>query len=279
VSAAATNPFLARAPVGLVEALERRQGAISYSWRENLRAFAHAPSPDGELFARYSEDPDDVARLEQEATIRKLVGDQGALRAPPVLERGEGWMIERAVGWQPIIGSAAIDAAAAAAAEIPQLELPKLPFSRGGRSRVFGLWRVARAAIGPISLRDLRAARRELAETDLPKVTCHRDFTANNILIEDGAAWVIDWERARFGPAGLDLMQLWTTLAEPEDRERLFEHGVDLVGAQRRASLERLRFAVAVAEASGMLAARDAFDRDDAALARLLEMIPSLRPG
>ncbi len=275
---AAENRFIAAAPAALVEALERRGAAVTMSWREKDRAFAHVGSPDVRLFARYSDDPDDVVRLEHEAAVRGIVGDEGPLRAPPVLEQGPGWMLERAVGWDPLVGEAAVDAAAAAAAEIASLRLPKLAYRRGGVTRVAGLLQVGTAAMGSISFRDLRAARRELAETDLPKVTCHRDFNSKNILIDEGVAWVIDWERSRYGPAGLDLMQLWAGLATAEDRAMLFERAVEIVGTQRRASLERLRFAVAVAEASGMLAARDAFDRDEAALGRLIELIPTLRP-
>ncbi len=272
-----TSRFLARAPAGLTEALERRRAEVVFSWSENLRAFAHAASPEGDLFARYSGDPADVARLEHEAGIRTLVGDSGALRAPPVFERGSGWMVERAVNATPWRGSEAVDAAARAAAEIPTLDLPP-PMPGERRSRLSRLVQIARAAGGPVGAGNLRAARRELAQTDLPWVTCHRDFHPKNVLIEGDQAWVIDWERSRRGPVGLDLMQLWASLADPGDRERTFEHAVELVGARRRASLERLRFAVVVAETSGMLAAHDPFDRDDAAVARMLKLIPTLRP-
>ncbi len=175
---------------------------------------------------------------------------------------------------EPWSGAAAVDAAAAAAADIPALELPDAPSSDGGASRLAGVVRVARAAVGPISISDLRVARRELGQTELPTVTCHRDFHPKNLLVENGDVWVIDWERASPGPAGLDLLRLWTSLAAPDDRDRVFEHAVELVGRYRRASLERLRFAVAVAEASGLHAEKNPFDRDDATLARLLELIP-----
>jgi thiamine kinase-like enzyme len=139
--------------------------------------------------------------------------------------------------------------------------------------------RITRAAVGPIRLRDLRDARRELAHTDLPTVACHRDFHPGNIMIDEDGAWVIDWEGAAPGPLGLDLIRLWTSMETPEDRDRVFEHALEQVGADRRASLERLRFAVSVAEANGLHAEKNPFDRDDAQLERLLELIPSLRPS
>ncbi len=274
--------FYARAPAGLTQALERRGATIEYAWREDLRAFARASGADGDVFARYSEDPADVPRLEHEAAVRRIVGESGALRSPPVLENGDGWLLERAVHAELWSGPEAIDAAVAAAAEIPALDLPDTRSPDRRQSRLHGLGhiisRIARAAVGPVSIGDLRTARRELATTDLPTVTCHRDFHPKNVLIDADGAWLIDWERTGPGPLGLDLMQLWASVPEPDDRSRLFEQAVELVGARRRASLERLRFAVAVAEASGWHAAREAFDRDDVALARLLEMLPELRP-
>jgi hypothetical protein len=272
--------FVSHAPRALVEALERRAAKIAFHWEEDLRAFARASSADGELFARYSGEPADVIRLQQEGAVRTLIGDRGALRTPPVLESGPGWMLERAVSAEPWSGRASVDAAVLAAAEIPELDLPAVPGPAGRRSPAQRLLRIARAAMGPISVNDLRTARRELAESDLPRVSCHRDFHPKNVLFDaQGSAWVIDWERTGPGPLGLDLMQLWANIADPEDRERLFEHAVELVGAGRRASLERLRFAVVVAEASGWHAERNPYDRDDAALARMLEVLPELRPA
>jgi len=269
--------FYARAPAGLCAALERRAAKIIYHWREGQRAFARAGGADGDVFARYSNDPADVPRLEHEAAVRAVVGDRGALRSPPVLERGPGWMIEHAVDAEPWSGVDAVDAAVSAAAGIPELELPGVSTTSGGGSRVRHLLRLARAAIGPISIDDLRTARREFADTELPTVTCHRDFHPKNILYGREGAWVIDWERTAPGPLGLDLMQLWASVADAGDRERLFEGAVEFVGAARRASLERLRFAVVVAEASGWHAEKNPFDRDDAALARMLEVLPELR--
>ena len=272
--------FYKAAPAGLVAALERRAAQLVLHWDEGLRAFARASSADGDLFARYSGDPADVIRMQHEGTVRALIGDRGALRSPPVLESGPGWMLERAVRAEPWSGRAAFDAAARAAAEIPPLDLPSVPGPAGRPSPVQRVLRIAHAAIGPISIKDLRTARRELRKSDLPRVTCHRDFHPKNVLIDaQGSAWVINWERAASGPLGLDLMQCWANVADPQDRELVFEHAVELVGANRRASLERLRFAVVVAEVSGWHAERNPFDRDDAALARMLEVLPELRPG
>jgi phosphotransferase family enzyme len=272
--------FLDGAPAELVAELEHRNATIELSWRENDRAFARTTAREGGLFARYSDDLADAPRLEHETKVRSAVGSDGALRTPPVIAQGSGWRIERAIdAAEPWQGPDAVDAAAAAAAEIPALDVPRKPSSEHPRALWFHeVGRIARAVIGPISISDLRSARRELADTDLPTVICHRDFHPKNLLLDETGVWVIDWERVDPGPLGLDLLRLWCSLADPADRERVFEHAVDQVGASRRASLERLRYAVAVAEASGLHLERNPFDRDDATLARLLELIPSLRP-
>ena len=276
------NPFLAGAPADLAAALERRNATIDVSWREGDRAFARANSPEGGLFARYSDDPADRALFEYETAVRARIPAGGPLRAPRVIEAGPGWRIEQAINttgpWKE--RATAIDGAAAAAAEIPSI--PLRPHAPGAehRSRIANLVRIARATAGPIKISDLRAARRALATSDLPTVTCHRDYHRKNLLIDDtdGGIWVIDWERAAPGPLGLDMLRLWATLETPEHRERVFEYALEQVGRDRRASLERLRFGVAVAEASGLHAEQDPFDRDDANLARLLELIPTVRP-
>lgn len=274
----ATASFVQGAPPDLVHALSRHNAAIVFSWREGLRAFAHAQSPERRLFIRYSDDPADRNNYEYDAAVRTSVGHDRALRVPSVLESGPGWMIEHGVRAEPWDGGVAVDAAIAAAADLPTLCLPERP-ARGNVSRFAILRRIAQGAAGPIGLHELRAAQRELSSTALPTVACHRDFHPKNILVEDGVAWVIDWERAAPGPLGLDLMRLWTSLGDPDDRARVFEHAVDLTGAAHRPALERLRHAVAVAEANGLHAARNPFDRDDRTLARLIALLPELRPS
>ncbi len=265
------------APAGLAAAMRLRDATIESAWREADRAYAQASAPEGPLFARYSDDPGDGPRLEHEAAVRALVGTTGALRAPPVLARGPGWLLERGIRIEPLSGRAAIAAAIAASAELMDVELPVAPGAAGPGRRLAGAARMIRSSAGALRMSDLAAARRELAVTTLPEVSCHRDFHPQNVLISDGAAWVIDWERCGRGPAGLDLLQLWAGLEREDDRTVLFEGIVDLLGTDRRRELVRLRFGVAVATAVGMLAAREAFDRDAAAIARLLRLVPELR--
>jgi Phosphotransferase enzyme family len=247
---------------------------VQRTWREHLRGYLFADSPDGRLFGRWSEDPQDEATLAHEAAMREIVGTDGPLRAPPVLERAAGWLLEEAVDPEPCEGPEAIDAVAAAAEFIPQLELPLAP-ARAGRGR--SLRTRARILRSPLPLRELRAARRTLADPGLPPVTSHGDFHRGNVLVHDGAAWVVDWELSGRRPAGYDLMQFWATLERAEDRERLFEAAVVVVGPTHRPALLRLRHALVVRTIAGKFAAPMAFDRDRRGAHDLLELLPGIR--
>jgi hypothetical protein len=261
-------------PAGLAEALARRGAEVERRWDEPPRSYLFAAAPGGALFARMSVDPADVAVLEHEAAVRGLVGGEGPLRAPPVLERGPDWLLEEAIEPEPCEGAERIDVVAAAAAAIAQLELPLAP-ARSGGSRA-SLRTRARMLRSPLPLRDLRAARRTLADPGLPTVTSHGDFHRGNVLVKGGAAWVVDWELSGLRPAGYDLMQFWATLERPDDRERLFEAAVETVGGARQALLA-LRHALVVRTIAGKLAGPKDFDRDPAGAHELLALLPVLR--
>ena len=244
------------------------------TWREHLRGYLFADSPEGRLFGRWSEDPEDEAMLAHEAAVREIVGTDGPLRAPLVLEWAAGWLLEKAVDSEPFEGAEPIDAVVAAAGRIPQLDLPRAPArtGRGGSLRTR-----ARLLRSPLPLRDLRAARRTLADPGLPAVTSHGDFHRGNVLMQDGVAWVVDWELSGERPAGYDLMQFWATLERAADRERLFEASVASVGTTNRPALLRLRHALVVRTIAGKLAAPRAFDRDRGGAHALLELLPEIR--
>lgn len=244
------------------------------TWREHLRGYLFADSPDGRFFGRWSDDPADEAMLAHEVAVREIVGTEGPLRAPPVLERAEGWLLEQAVHPEPCEGSDRIDVVSLASERIAQLDLPPAPArtGRGGSLR-------ARARIlrSPLPLRDLLGARRTLAAPGLPPVTSHGDFHLGNVLVKDGVAWVVDWELSGEHPAGYDLMQFWATLERDEDRERLFEAAVTSIGATRRPQLLRLRHALVVRTIAAKLGAVMSFDSDRAGAYDLLEVLPEVR--
>ncbi len=72
----------------------------------------------------------------------------------------------------------------------------------------------------------------DLAEklSRLPKYFCHRDFQSTNVSIIDGRVRIIDFQSARYGPAGYDLASLlWDPYIEmpPHTRDSLLEKYLD----------------------------------------------------
>ena len=236
-----------------------------------------ADAPGGPLFARFSSDPRDVAVFEHEAAVRQIIGSDGALRAPPVLDAGTAWMLEARKETDAVAGPQSVDAVIAAAAELPRQDLPAADGSEASTERLLAARRRARVAVSPLPVRDVARARRIIEGTDLPLVTSHGDFHIENILISEGAAWVVDWELAGRRPAGYDLMQLWATLAAPADRERLWAGTLDTVGAKHEHELRELRYALVVRTIANKLAAPQRFHRDREGAERLLALLPELR--
>lgn len=258
-------------PLGLAEALERRGAKVERGWWEGARSYLFATSPEGRLFGRASRDPSDAAMLEHEAAVREIVGAEGPLRAPPVLERGRDWLLETAFEPEPFGGAAHVELVAAAAKSLQGLELPEQP-PRPERGRARARLRLLAS---PLPVADLRRARRVMAETRLASVTIHGDFHQGNVLISGGAAWVVDWELSGHGPAGSDLLLFGATVERAKDRERLLEAAVELVGDRSEAL--RLAYAVLVRATAAKLSAAQPFDRDPAGAKRLLALLPAAR--
>jgi hypothetical protein len=237
-----------------------------------------ADSPGGALFARYSSDPRDVAVFEHEAAVRRIIGSGGALRTPPVLDAGRAWLLELRKEAGAVKGADAVDAVVAAAAELPRHDLPQ---ADGGSGRAAGMLlaarRRARVAVSRLRLRDVARARRIIEGTDLPLVTSHGDFHVENILVSESAAWIVDWELAGRRPAGYDLMQLWATLPEASERERLWQGALRVVGVEHERALRELRYALVVRTIANKLAAPQRFHDDREGAERLLALLPELR--
>jgi len=244
---------------------------VERGWREGSRSYLFASSPEGRLFGRASRDPVDAVMLEHEVAVRELVGAEGPLRAPPVVERGTDWLLETAIEPEPFGGAAHVELVAAAAERLQGLELPELP-PRPGRGRARARLRLLAS---PLPVADLRRARRIMAELRLPLVTTHGDFHPGNVLLSGDAAWVVDWELSGQGPAGSDLLVFGWTVDSAEDQERLLEAAAELAGD--RSEARRLAYAVLVKAAAAKLSAAQPFDRDPAGAKRLLALLPASR--
>ncbi len=272
-----------RCPDGLSRALDERDATVDEHWEEGQRTYMRVSAGDGaKLFARFSGAASDHATIAIEARLREAVGAEGPLRAPPVVAWGDLWMIERAIEQEPLRGSAAIDLVLAAAEHLASLELPDVPEAEGadgGEGRRQVLLRRLRMARSPLPTRDVVRARGIAANSRLPRVTTHGDFHEHNVLIERGAAWVIDWELADSGPAGFDLMQMWASLQSEADRERLYAGALEIVGRRHADDLAAMRYVLTVRTIAGLVSSRHAFNRDRDEARALLDMLPDLRPS
>jgi aminoglycoside phosphotransferase (APT) family kinase protein len=211
--------------------------------------------------------------------VRGIVGHEGALRAPPVLEAGPGWLIEVRKDPQPVSGAAATEALVRAAAEVPSLDLPALEQGGGPAAVVTTAWRRIHLALSALPVRDVARARSIISGSPLPRVTSHGDFHVENVLISDDCAWVVDWELSGRRPAGYDLMQLWATLPDPSDRDRVWRGALALVGEQHAQALAELRYALVVRTIANKLSAPQRFHRDPEGARLLLDLLPGLRPA
>ena len=266
------------APDGLAQTLADRGASAVTLWREGRRAYLTAESADGPLFARYSSDPRDVAVLHHEAAVRRIVGTDGALRTPPVLDDGAGWMLEVRKETGSVTGAEGVDSVLAAADELSRHTLPAAETPRARRRHThITVSRRARVALSPLHLRDVARARAIIERSPLPRVTSHGDLHTGNVLVSDGAAWVVDWELTGQRPAGFDLMQLWATLPDAADRERLWDGAVAMVGREHKDALADLRYALTVRTIANKLAAPHRFNRDREGGRRLLALLPSIR--
>jgi hypothetical protein len=264
-------------PPDLVSAAASHQAEPLTLWREPPRAYVKLTSPSAPLFARYTTAPRDEPTLAHEAAVRDLVGVDGPLRAPPVIERGASWLLERWVPAAPCRGPEVVDAIVAAATALADLWLPPSPQAAGRGRRLGALWRAPRLLRSSLPGRDVLRARRLARESRLPVVTSHGDFHPGNIRVAQGAAWVIDWELSGSQPAGYDLMRLWATVDLAADRERIFEATLDLVGQARKDELVKLRYAMLVQTIAGKLASPAQFDRDPEGADELLRLLPEIR--
>ncbi len=266
-------------PQGLLDALARRSARV-FAVAANPaveRSYIRASSPSGELFAWFSRDSCQKELAAYELEIRKLIGSDEVLRSPQPLEYADCWRLDRWIDAKPCSGEKAIETIVESARQLQDIRLPK----RKGLIRKQSGWvsfrRRLRVVCSDLATRDYLTARAVLTGSSLPLVTSHGDFHRRHILLEDGSAWVIDWELSGLRPAGFDLLYLWSDLDGEEDRDYLFERTVGMLGESRRKELLRLRFAMLVRMIAAKLADPEPLARDRPGAQRLLTLLPSVR--
>jgi hypothetical protein len=262
-------------PSGLSAALGDRGAVVTRTWNAGGRTYGLADAAGGAVFLRFSTLAWDPAVIEHDLAVRALVGSEGVLRTPRVLAAGRDWVLEAAVPDEPLTGPAVIAAVVDAAAAVAVSELPELA---GGASGMTALDVVRHRLASLRALgRDVVMARWLFGRTRLPLVTSHGDFHRGNLRIDGGRPWVLDWELVGRRPAAFDLMQLWTTLDDPADRETLLEATVELVGPRWRREVLRLRYVLLVRTLITKLAPTHGFAPDLEAGRALQALLPEAR--
>ena len=264
-------------PAGLAAELDARNATVLRVEHDPPKAYVHADSPDGPLFAWYSSLGTAGEAIAHEAAAREAVGTTGVLRAPPFLAHGDSWRLEARLSRPPLSGAAAIETVVQAAAELAELELPQAREDSGyGTRRAAGRRRL-RLAASPLPLADLVRARRLVRSSSLPSATSHGDFHRDHLFLGDHCVWVIDWELAGRRPAGYDLMLLWADLESDEDRELLFDATLRLLGERARRGLLELRYVQLVRLLASLFADISPEGRDPERGRRLLRLLPAVR--
>jgi Phosphotransferase enzyme family len=269
-------------PPELLASLEARSAEVERFTDHAPRYHVRLRSPAGPLFAWYARDQRASAVLAHELAVRAVLGRSGPVRGPVVVEHGDRWRLEPVVVSEPRTGRGAIEAMVDASLRIASMTLPAAPGPalRRGRSRRAArrIERLARLGLSPLPLRDVLLARRLLQRSALPRVTSHGGYHPAHIFLAQGAVWVIDWEQLGSRPLGLDLMQLWSALDDPGDREAVFALALDAIGVPRRQALAELRYAALIARIVSKLAEQQEFgDRDPLAARTLLVLLPEAR--
>lgn len=256
-------------PAALLDAIRFHGAEPERWWRTGPRLYGEAAGPGGRLFARYSTTPSDDDVFAYEAAVRAALPPDGVVRAPAVMGRGPGWMVERWVEAAPADPAVVV----AATTEIAGLVLPRRPPAVRER------WTVAlrrRLSLPPALAADVVRARRMRRWLSLPTGTAHGDFHPGNVFGADGKVWVIDWELAGTAPVGTDGVH-YSCFLERVAADELFEGVVAAVGARHRADLARLRYVRLVGLLLGARAHPLASERDEPLAARLLERLPDVR--
>lgn len=274
---------LPHAPAGLIAALREENARVVRLTDHEPRYHIRLDSRSGSLFGWYSIDRRGPEVLRHELMVRQKLGDDGLLRAPPVLAHGANWRVERIIHSAPLTGRSALELVTEAGLEIARTTLPQrasLPRTRPERVAQMRrrAERLTRIGLSPLSLRDWRLARQLLRDSRLPRVVSHGSFIPVHVLLRGPAVYVIDWEDLGERPWGWDLMQFWAALPDPVDRSDLMDLTIDALGGKATRSIMQIRYAALVARIISKIAENPQFgERDAAAAKKLLALLPEVR--
>ena len=270
-------------PEGLARELDRREAkVVGVTGGKKGRTYLRAQSPEGDVFARYSDDPDYPMVLAHDLEVRARIGTHGALRSPPVIASGSRWAVERAIDTHPLTTDA-LRRIVVAVRELAGKDLPAAPGAAGSKpsDRLRAKWREFRRPKHPLwdEYRNALILYKRIRESStLALVTGHGDLTTNNILFTGDEVWLVDWENLGPSVAGADLMRLWPFLDDREQRSYLLDRAVEMVGSDNRGQLLTLRYFFLLKSAVTALGLRRGRRNQDPERGKeLLALLPGVR--
>jgi aminoglycoside phosphotransferase len=216
-------------------------------------------------------------RLRLRAELRgRRWAEEREVGAPEVLAAAEDgrWLLSRRVHSGPSGGERWTTAALDAAVRIAPPPAPPGTHWEPPSPRTVGRARAsaedtARLVRAGVRLGELRAVRTAARQLPLSEVS-HGDFRAANAVLDEdlGRLVVLDWPRLRPGPRHHDLLTLWATTADAEDRAQIAEVVHSRTAAWERPDVGLLWHAVALEQLAARVTRPDRGDGLDAGFAR-----------
>ncbi|MGK5113065.1 MULTISPECIES: phosphotransferase [unclassified Geodermatophilus] len=191
-------------------------------------------------------------RLRAELRGRRWA-EERQIGVPDVLAAADDgrWLLSRRIHPLPPGGPRWTEAAVDAAVRIAPLPAPPgspwqppvRPALRRARASVGDTGRLLR---GGVRIGELRAVRAAAAQLPLSEVT-HGDLRAANAVLDDGGRLVVlEWTGVRPGPRHRDLLTLWATTADEEDRAQIARVVLDRTAGWEEPDVGLLWHAVAL---------------------------------
>ncbi|RBY77818.1 hypothetical protein DQ238_14250 [Geodermatophilus sp. TF02-6] len=205
-------------------------------------------------------------RLRAELRGRRWA-EERQIGVPAVLAAAEDgrWLLSRRVHPVPTGGPRWTEAAVDAAVRIAPLpappgspwQPPARPALRRARASVGDTGRLLRAGV---RLGELRAVRAAAAQLPLSEVT-HGDFRAANAVLDDeGRVVVLEWTGVRPGPRHRDLLTLWASTPDEEDRAQVAQVVLDRTAGWEEPDVGLLWHAVALEQLVAQITRADRGD-------------------
>jgi aminoglycoside phosphotransferase len=214
-------------------------------------------------------------RLQAELRGRRWAEERGV--GVPAVEAAADdgrWLLSRRVHPEAAGGARWADGAVEAAVRLAPLPAPpgdpwrppRPAALRRARGGVEDSARLLRAGVRLGELRAVRAAARALPRAEVT----HGDLRAANVVLDGdtGRVVVLEWSGVRTGPRHRDLLTLWATTPDAEDRERVAEEVLRRTAGWEEPDVGLLWHAVALEQFVDQVTRPDRGDGLDVAFAR-----------